>query len=148
MVDETNLSSANEVARADVIRISGSMMAAIERALIGTGIDFVAALRMVRLQLADDYPFLDPVALNASGNQFEYANNQATISGEVSIDTYVAGLSEALRRVVNQAAVGDNARRVRERVGLELAMLARKDRTLTRSGFGPQLDRIAGTKVI
>jgi hypothetical protein len=62
---------------------------------------------------------------------------------------FVAGISEALRRVVDQLAIGDRARRARERVALELARVARKNGdAIAASGFREQLDRIAGTKVL
>jgi 2-oxo-4-hydroxy-4-carboxy--5-ureidoimidazoline (OHCU) decarboxylase len=112
--------------------------------LTGTGADFAALFRVTRLEVADDYTFLDPMS-----NSFEYANSLATVTHELPPHTYVAGVSEALRRVVEKVATGDRARRVRERVALELALLARKRKELlTRSGFQAQFDRIAGTKVI
>jgi hypothetical protein len=66
-----------------------------------------------------------------------------------SMSVFVSGLSEALRRIVDQVAVGDRARRVRERIALELLPVARKrGEVLERSGLKMQLDRIAGTKVM
>ena len=62
---------------------------------------------------------------------------------------YVSSLSETLRRTVDKVAVGGRARRVRERIALELLGVARKHKeALEHSKFGLQLDRIAGTKVI
>ena len=128
----------------EVVKASGELIGVVERALTGAGADFAALFRATRLDLADDYTFLDPLS---SG--FEYANSLATVTHELPPHTYVAGLSEALRRVVEKVATGDRARRVRERVALELALLARKRKELlTRSGFQAQFDRIAGTKVI
>jgi hypothetical protein len=128
----------------EVVKASGELIGGVERALIGAGADFAALFRVTRLELADDYTFLDPMS-----HGFEYADSQATVTRELPPHTYVAGLSEALRRVVDKVATGDRARRVRERVALELALLARKRKELlTRSGFQAQFDRIAGTKVI
>lgn len=128
----------------EVVKASGELIGSVERALNGTGADFSALFRATRLELADDYTFLDPMS-----NGFEYANSLVTVTHELPPHTYVAGLSEALRRVVEKVATGDRARRVRERVALELALLARKRKELlTRSGFQAQFDRIAGTKVI
>ena len=116
----------------------------VERALNGANSDFTSLFRTVRLELADDYTFLDPT----SGG-LEYSNSVATAREELPVSAYVAGLSEALRRVVDKTATGDRARRVRERVALDLSLVARKRReVLKRSGFQAQLDRIAGTKVI
>ncbi len=128
----------------DVVKVSGELIGGVERALNGAGSDFTALFRAARLELADDYTFLDPT----SGG-LEYSNSVATFREELPISTYVAGLSEALRRVVDKTATGDRARRVRERVALDLSLVARKRReVLKRSGFQAQLDRIAGTKVI
>ena len=82
-------------------------------------------------------------------NKFSYSNGAASLSPDVTPGIYVSGLSEALRRAVDTVAVGDRARRVRERIALELLGVARtrKD-TLEHSAFQLQLDRIAGTKVI
>jgi hypothetical protein len=128
----------------DVIKISGELIGGVERALNGAGADFAALFRAARLELADDYTFLDPLS-----DRFEYSNSTVSLAEAPPANSYVAGLSEALRRVVDKVATGETARRVRERVALELALLSRKRKELVaRSGFRTQLDRIAGTKVI
>jgi len=125
-------------------KVSGELIGAVERAVYGAGVDFADLLRSARVELADDYPFLDPTS-----NEFQYANAVVTLKDEPSPSAYVAGLSELLRRVVNKVAEGDRARRMRERVAVELAIVARKQGdALERSGFHDHLDRIAGTKVI
>lgn len=127
-----------------IVKASGELIGGVERALTGAGADFVSYFNGARLELADDYVFLDPMS-----GEFTYSNSVVTLSGEVSAGAYVVGLSEALRRVVDSVATGDRARRMRERVALELFSVARKRREiLDRSGFLSQLDRIAGTKVI
>jgi len=126
----------------EILKVSGELIGSVERAL--TGADFDSLFRATRLELADDYTFLDPLS-----NGFEYANSVVNLPTESLPNLYVAGLSEALRRVVDKAATGERARRVRERVALELALLARRRKTLwIRSGFYAHFDRIAGTKVI
>jgi len=134
----------DEIEWGAVVKASGELIGAVERALTGAGADFAALFRAARLELADDYIFLDPMS-----GQFTYANSVVTLTGEIPIGPYVIGLSEALRRMVDLVATGDRARRVRERVALELFSVTRKRREiLARSGFLAQLDRIAGTKVI
>src|SRR5712692_7323124 len=128
----------------DVVKVSGELIGSVERALNGTNSDFTTLFRATRLELADDYTFLDPTS-----GSLEYSSSVATVREELPVSAYVAGLSEALRRVVDKSATGDRARRVRERVALDLSLVARKRReVLKRSGFQAQLDRIAGTKVI
>lgn len=127
-----------------VVKTSGELVGGVERAVTSVDADFVSLFRAARLELADDYTFLDPMS-----DGFAYANSVVTLAGELPANSYVAGLSEALRRVVDKVATGERARRVRERVALELLSVARKrNEILARSGFQAQLDRIAGTKVI
>lgn len=128
----------------DVVRVSGELIGGVERAVNAANSDFTSLFRAARQELADDYTFLDPTS-----GSLEYSNSVAALREELPVNSYVAGLREALRRVVDKAATGDRARRVRERVALDLALVARKRRqVLKRSGFQAQLDRIAGTKVI
>lgn len=134
----------DEVEWAAIVRAGGELVGGVERALTSVDADFDALFRVVRIELADDYTFLDPMS-----DGFEYDNSTVILRGELRADSYVAGLSEALRRVVDRVATGERARRVRERVALELVSVARKrNEILARSGFMVRLDRIAGTKVI
>jgi hypothetical protein len=132
----------DEIEWGALVQATGELIGAVERAL--TGADFASLFNTARLELADDYTFLDPMS-----DGFAYANSVVTLNSEVPANSYVAGLSEALHRVVDRVATGDRARRVRERVALELFSVARKrNEILACSGFLSQLDRIAGTKVI
>jgi hypothetical protein len=134
----------DEIEWGAVVKATGELIGGVERALTGAGADFALLFNAARLELADDYTFLDPMS-----DGFTYSNSVVTLNGELPANSLVAGLSEALRRVVDRVATGDRARRVRERVALELFSVARKrNEILARSGFLSQLDRIAGTKVI
>jgi|SRR5882724_3008101 len=134
----------DEIEWSAIVKASGELIGGVERALTGTVADFASLFDAARLELADDYTFLDPMS-----GTFTYSNSIVTLTAEVPANSYVVGLSEALRRVVAGVATGDRARRVRERVALEMFSVVRKRKEiLARSGFLPQLDRIAGTKVI
>jgi hypothetical protein len=128
----------------DVVRVSGELIAGIDRVATAAGADFAAVFRETRIGLADDYTFLDPMSA-----QFTYENSAVAVNAPLPLNSYVAGVSEALRRIVDRIASGERARRTRERVALELSRVVRKnEEALARSGFKAQLDRIAGTKVI
>jgi hypothetical protein len=134
----------DEIEWGAVVKASGELVGGVERALTSVDADFGSLFGVARLELADDYTFLDPMS-----DGFTYSNSVVTLSGELPANSYVAGLTEALRRVVDRVATGDRARRVRERVALELFSVARRrNEILARSGFRAQLDRIAGTKVV
>ena len=149
---ESNVEAAAEVTPApateaewnDVVRVSGELVAGIDQVATATGADFAVLFRQSRIALADDYTFLDPMS-----SVFEYKNWSVNVNSAAPLNSYVAGVSESLRRVVDQLASGERPRRMRERVALELARVARRNGdALTRSGFKAQLDRIAGTRVI
>jgi hypothetical protein len=128
----------------DLLRVSGEMIAAIERAALSGQADFDGIFRAARLDLADDFPFLDPSARN-----FEYAHAAVHLHTKPGMKAYVTGLCECLRRVVQKVATGGQAARLRERVALELAILARRRQTqLAHFKLTQQFDRIAGTRVL
>ena len=126
----------------DLFRVSGAVIAAVERAVASVGADFAANLRTACIAVADDYSFLDPTASN-----FKYANGTITLGERPGAATYVMGLTECLRRIVNKLAIDKEGKRFRERVAVELAVAAR----IRISGLGEfklQLDKIAGTRVL
>jgi hypothetical protein len=127
-----------------IVKAGAELIGGVERGVTSAEIDFAALFNAARLALADDYTFLDPTS-----DGFSYANSSVTLRDQLTVNNYVAGVSEVLRRVVDRAAGGVRGRRLRERVALELFSVARKrEDILARSGFGSQLDRIAGTKVM
>ena len=140
----TVVRSANDGGWSETMRVSGELIAGVERATTSLGADFASLFRETRISLADDYAFLDPIT-----GQMRYENSSVTMNGDSQPQGYVAGVSEALRRVIDQIATGERERRTRERIALELARVARKHgEALARSGFSEQLDRIVATKVI
>ncbi len=127
-----------------ILVTTGELIGAIERGINASGGDFESLFQAVRVELADDYSFLDPFS-----QTFAYANGAASLNQQPAVRVFVSGLCEALRRTIDRAAGGERARRIRERVALEMLTVARKQSVvLERSGFQAQLDRIAGTRVM
>jgi len=127
-----------------ILATTGELIGAIERGINASGGDFDSLFQAARVELADDYSFLDPFS-----QTFAYANGVASLNHQPAVSVFVSGLSEALRRTIDRVAVGERARRIRERVALEMLTVARRQIVvLERSGFQAQLDRIAGTRVI
>ena len=128
----------------ELLRLSGELIGTIERAALSAGADFKSIFRAVRLTMADDYSFLDPAA-----GRFEYSNGTVQLRGQPNVSAYVSSVSESMRRVVDRMATGPRRASLRERVALELAVLARRRQSqLAKFKFTPQLDRIAGTRVL
>ena len=141
---EPELMPESEGQKSLTISLGGELIGAVERGINAGGEDFGSIFYAVRLELADDYAYLDPLS-----NALTYSKGTVSLTQDVSETVFVSGLSEALRRTVDRVASGDRARRVRERIALELLGVARKRReAIEHSRFSLQLDRIAGTKVI
>ncbi|HEX8459407.1 MAG TPA: hypothetical protein VF656_19095 [Pyrinomonadaceae bacterium] len=133
-----------EIDRRNVLQLGGEVIAAVERGVeAASNENFAAHFQAARREIADDYPFL--VSLGAC---VEYEAGEARLKRGTDVEKFVAGTSESLRRVVERvAATGERARGVRREVARELAALAeRRPRALTRFGFTPQLERIAGIR--
>lgn len=140
--EPTPLPSASEVDWADLLDAGGKLIGAIERAVESSGADFDSSFRAARIQLGDDYPFLDP-----TGNGLSYANKRIVLNDYPGGTAFVTALSECLRRVINKMAIGKESKRFRETVAIELAVAARM-RPNGLSDFTTHLDRIAGTRVL
>ena len=134
--------SAEDLEWDNLLRASEALIAAVERAVQTTGEDFTACFRLMRLQLGDDYPFLDPTV-----GGFDYSNSSVRLSKQPVPGAYVSGISECLRRIINKVAADKKSKRFRERLAVELAVAARRQANAFVQ-FTPQLDRIAGTRVL
>ncbi|MCU1264038.1 MAG: hypothetical protein JWM21_356 [Acidobacteria bacterium] len=132
----------DEMDWADLMDAGGKLIGAVERAVVYLGADFESAFRAARISLGDDYPFLDPTA-----GGLTYADRTITLNDQPAAKVFVSALSDCLRRVINKLAIGKDSKRFREIVAIELAVAARM-RPNGLSQFTPQLNQIAGTRVL
>lgn len=121
---------------------AGELIAAVERAVQGTGTEFADLFRTICVELGDDYSFLDP-----SLGGFEYRQGEVSLHAKPSRPAFVNGVVEALRRVVNKVASSSDEARFRERVAVELGVAERR-RANHLSDFASKLDQIAGIRVL
>jgi len=132
----------NEPDLSNLIVASGEVVAAVERAVESSGLNFQELFYLARVEVGDDYPFLDPTV-----GGFEYAAAKVKLESTPAPSTYTQGVAETLKRVVNRVAPTKEESGFRERVAVELAMAVRRlpDGLAL---FMAQLDRIAGTRVL
>lgn len=126
----------------ELLAASGELIAAVERAVQSINEDFAAHFRSALIAIGDDYPFLDPTA-----GGFQYAAAKVQMRERPAASAYVSSLTESLRGVVSKLVAGKAGARFRERVAVELAVAARRKENAF-AEFTPQLDRIAGTRVL
>lgn len=126
----------------ELLGLSGELIAAVERATRMAGGDFASAFQRVRISLADDYPFLDPAQ-----RTFAYTDGEVSMQTRISARTYLSGVSEVLRGVVESIAIKGERNGMRRAVAGELAKLSPpRQTTLARFKLTPHLERIAGMK--
>lgn len=143
-VEDSSPEEEEEVDWQALLRLSGELIAAVERASLGVGCDFFTAFHLARLETADDFSFLDP-----SAGRFEYAYSVVRLHDEPSAKAFTSGIGLCLHRTVEKLAAGERGGSVRERIALGLAVLARRRHAeLKQFGLAPQLERIAGTRVL
>ena len=136
------LTSTHEADLDQLVGSSAEIIAAVERAVQSEKLDFRSLFRMVRIELGDDYPFIDPTV-----GGFEYAGGKVVLTTHPSPVTLQQALTGCLKRLVDQVARKTDETRFRERVAVELAIAARHH-PAGLGMFGPQLDHIAGTRVL
>jgi hypothetical protein len=123
-----------------LIAAAGELIAAVERAAKSVGIDFNEAFHSARVELGDDYTFMDPTS-----GSLEYEGGVVTLDSVPQPTFVIAGVSGVLKRTVDLLAQKTDADRLRELVAAEFATLVRRLDTL--GDFASQLDRIAGSRV-
>jgi hypothetical protein len=120
----------------NLLELSGDLIAAVERAVVGAGANFNEEFQQACLEVGDDYSFLDPTLQG-----FDYADSTVTVTARPSRPVFIAGLTECLRKLVNRVA--ERKPGFRERVAAELS-LAAKQRANGLAEFNSQFDRITG----
>jgi hypothetical protein len=131
-----------EVDLTTLVAAAGELIAVIERASDTARVGFAERFHLARVELGDDYPFIDPTS-----GSFEYSDGAVTLESKPQPTTFVQAVSESLRRVVSSIAQEPDSSSFRELVAVELAVLSRR----VGDGLGDftsQLNRIAGTQVL
>lgn len=125
-----------------LINASGELIFGVERAVQSVNEDFAARFRVTLIEMGDDYPFMDPTA-----GLFDYQDGRVGLRERPAATDFVSSLTEGLRRLVSKLVDEKGGARFRERVAVELAVIARRDENIF-AQFTPHLDRIAGTRVL
>ena len=120
---------------------SAELIGAVERAVESTGVEFGDVFQAMRVEIGDDYPFLDPTL-----GAFKYATGTVELKDRPTGTVYVSAVTECLRRAVNKIAAKQGIR-IRERVAVEFAIAVRRNSN-SFGEFSSKLDQIAGTRVL
>ncbi|HEX4951613.1 MAG TPA: hypothetical protein VFZ34_33455 [Blastocatellia bacterium] len=123
----------------DLMQLMSQVVAAVERGMTvaGRGSSFPTALRAGLLAVTERYPFLDPFAA-----EFEYQDKEIVFVGTAQAGEFAAGLTEALRQMVEDLIFSSNGR-VRDYIAEELRKVEREQAAeVRRFNLGNLTERI------
>jgi hypothetical protein len=123
----------------DVVAASAEVINSVRRAVESMGVSFTEHFRFARIDIGDDYPFLDPTV-----GGFDYEDSKVNLQAVPGDSVYIQGITEALKRVVDRVARDQGGDQIREAVARELTTAASNGL----GQFARQLDRIAGTRIV
>lgn len=125
-----------------LLNLITELLGIIDRDLARANLNFSAAFARAGTEISADYPFLNP----ASG-AFVYANGHLTVNEIISAKIFVAGINEALRRIVDKLAANPKFAQVYQQTAQSIHALAVVRKSLYDKFFiTPQLERIVSVK--
>ncbi len=80
-----------------LIGLLSELFATVDKTLASANLDFSAALQKARVQVASDYPFLNPAS-----NVFDYKNGKIAMREQTSAKLFVASIVEILHRILEK----------------------------------------------
>jgi hypothetical protein len=124
-----------------LIPFAGAIIGAVERAVETTGGEFAQQFYQARVEIGDDYPFMDPTV-----GGFDYANSKLELQSSPTRSALIQALVESLKRVVTRVAQHTDETGFRERVAAELASTVRQWPNGVEE-LKVELDQITGVRV-
>lgn len=123
-----------------LLKLTVEILLVIDKSLAQANLDFSAAFRKARTEIADDYPFLNP-----DTNKFDYSHGRVKMTEKVNEKIFVASISESVRRILNKLETNSKFQGVHEKTVYTLATLMNKRESLhDKFGITPQLKRAIG----
>jgi hypothetical protein len=80
-----------------LLNLTAELLNTIDCSLAGANLEFGAAFEKARLEIAHDYPFLNP-----SSNVFDYKNGKIIVRRQINAKLFAASINEALRRILDK----------------------------------------------
>ncbi|MEZ5308247.1 MAG: hypothetical protein R2684_13965 [Pyrinomonadaceae bacterium] len=82
-----------------LLKLTVELLGVVDRSLALRGLDFAAAFKKVRGEIAGDYPFLSP-----SENIFDYSKGRISMTEQVAERIFVGSIAEALSKILDRLA--------------------------------------------
>jgi hypothetical protein len=120
-----------------LLQLIGELLGTIDKDLAVSRLNFSAAFAKVRAEIAVDYPFLNP-----ANDVFEYADGKVSMRERASAGLLVAGINEALRRILEKLGANPKFSQIYHAVVRKILALIKHRKPLYEKFFiTPQLER-------
>ncbi|HLM01888.1 MAG TPA: hypothetical protein VK400_12600 [Pyrinomonadaceae bacterium] len=123
-----------------LLQLIGELLGTIDKTLAEANLNFSGALAKVCAEIAVDYPFLNP-----ANGIFAYGGGQATMRERTNAKLFVAGVNEALKRILEKLGASRKlSQAYRAVVQKILALVIRRKSLYEKFFITPQLEKILG----
>lgn len=123
-----------------LMKTTVEILGVIDKSIATAKLDFTAAFRKARGEIAVDYPFLNP-----SEDRFDYANGRIKMSEKVNDKMFISGIMEANRRILDKLESNPKFSNVhRQTVQTLIALMNKRQSQHDKFSITPHLKRVLG----
>ncbi len=133
----------NDISQEDwtmILNLTVEILSVIDKTLAKSKLDFSAAFRKARTEIADDYPFMNP-----SADKFDYAKGKIKMKEKVNEKFFIASITEAISRILDKLESNPKFKEVhRQTVQTLIALLHKRKPHYDKFSITPSLKKILG----
>lgn len=123
-----------------LLNVTAELLDTIDKTLAEANLEFSAAFEKARLEIASDYPFLNPLA-----GIFDYKNGKIIVRQQINAKLFAAGINETLRRILEKLGRNPKFLNIYLTTVQKIIILIEKRQSLyDKFSITPQLSRIIG----
>lgn len=123
-----------------LIDLIAEILNTLDKTLAEANLNFSSAFEKARLEISEDYPFLNPVS-----GIFDYQNGEISISEQISSTLFVVSINETLRRIFEKLGNNPKLTGVYRVTSQNLLTLIHQRKPLYDKFFiTPELEKIVG----
>lgn len=123
-----------------LLRLTAELLRTVDHSLARANLNFSAAFDKACADVSEDYPFLNP-----NSDIFAYKNGEIEMRKLVNAKLFVAGINEALRRILTKLSANPKFAEARRSTVQNMLALVQRHKPLYEKFFiTPQLEKILG----
>lgn len=123
-----------------LLKLTVELLTVVDKSLAQAKLNFTAAFGKSRMEIAEDYPFLNPEL-----NIFDYKNGKIKMTEQINSNVFTISIMEALRRILEKLSDNPKFTEVHRRTVQNIIALMNKRKThYDKFSITAKLERILG----